>query len=189
MSLTKGHLHMRSSVLIWFWPILWRATVPGWYLQDFFIRPFYRNSFWGPFLPLWAWDDWLPLPLLLLTVPPLPSFGLAAMSDMILVTCPTLPASPPPTSSSPSLPAMGVPPLEASSPSYPWGCFCLSHSAMEEQPFRGHGRLFGIHIPFCFILQATDFSIYQITNGRQMGSYHTSWRGRIGSLRRPWKHR
>ena len=118
---------------------------PHQYIQGLFIRPFCRNSLWGSFLPLWAWDDWLaPLLRLLMVLPALLS-GPTAMSEMIPVTCLPPPASPPPASSSPSLPVKGVPPSEASSPSHPQSCFCSCHSAMEEQLIRGHGGFFGRH--------------------------------------------
>ena len=45
---------MRSSVLFWYWQILWRATIPSQYLWGFLTWPFFRNSLWGPSLLLWA---------------------------------------------------------------------------------------------------------------------------------------
>ena len=54
---TKGHLQMRSSVLFWYWWILWRATIPGWYLQGLFSPPLINSNVasllaghWGPHL-------------------------------------------------------------------------------------------------------------------------------------------
>ena len=43
----KGSLHIRRSVLFWNCQILWRATVPGWYLWGIFTFPAFRNSFCG----------------------------------------------------------------------------------------------------------------------------------------------
>ena len=47
----KGHLQMRSSVLIWYWQILQRATLPGQYLWGLFISSLFKNSLWGAFPP------------------------------------------------------------------------------------------------------------------------------------------
>ena len=41
----KGSLHIRISVLFWNWQILWRATIPGWYLWHLFNSQALRNSF------------------------------------------------------------------------------------------------------------------------------------------------
>ena len=38
---------MMRSVLFWYWQISQRATIPGWYLLDFFTFLARRNSFWG----------------------------------------------------------------------------------------------------------------------------------------------
>ena len=46
-----GHLQMRSSVLFYNWWILWRATIPSWYFQGFFMTPFLVNYLWRVFLP------------------------------------------------------------------------------------------------------------------------------------------
>ena len=48
----KGNIWIRRSVLFWNWQILWRATIPGSYLGDFFTLPAFRNSFQGAMPPV-----------------------------------------------------------------------------------------------------------------------------------------
>ena len=48
----KGHLCMRSSVLLWNWQILWRATIPSQYFWGLFNMPAVKNSFLGALPPM-----------------------------------------------------------------------------------------------------------------------------------------
>ena len=48
----KGSFQIRSSVLFWNSCILWRATVQGHYLLDFFTWSVCKNSFWGALPPI-----------------------------------------------------------------------------------------------------------------------------------------
>ena len=43
---------MRRSILFWNQQILWRATIPSWYLWGFFTLLAFRNSFLGVFPPV-----------------------------------------------------------------------------------------------------------------------------------------
>ena len=43
MRCEKGNLWVRSSVLIWYWQISWRATICGQYLWGLFISPLFKN--------------------------------------------------------------------------------------------------------------------------------------------------
>ena len=98
----KGNLWMRSSVLIWYWQIFERATVPGQYLQVSWTLLSSLASWtlcWGPSLLLWACS---------MMSPPLPPSAQAARSAMTQATSLPPPITLPPAFSFPTHPVKGV---------------------------------------------------------------------------------
>ena len=51
MRCEKGHLQMRSSVLILYQQISWWATIPSQYFWGLFISPLFKSSLWKAFSP------------------------------------------------------------------------------------------------------------------------------------------
>ena len=169
-NLTKGHLKMRSSVLLWYFQISWRATIPGHYCCGIFIRHFWVNSLWG------ADSQLTPTLQFLKVLPPLPS-GLVSTLEMTLATFPPLLVSLPPLIFSTiylvkggnhcMCPQVRLPILPCSQ------ChLCSSHAGMEKQPIRDcDGLLKVTDNPY------TRLHIF-LENGREVGLYFTHFRER-----------